>query len=191
MTDPFADERLQFFLRNREDIKTWAAIEADVIAATRELLAGARVLLAERMAEVDAGALVTRRDGGSWERIVVQRPTWPETIGLTLEWNRSVDVFGASRPKIGVFWWAEPTTLVAPRTRFVGLLNQAGPRTLGYKVPLESVWPVGARVHATPDWWKDPEAWIGSIVETLVATWPLVAPKIDEALAVEPWASGG
>ena len=27
MTDLFADERLQFFLRNREDIKTWAAIE--------------------------------------------------------------------------------------------------------------------------------------------------------------------
>lgn len=36
------DERLQFFFRNREDIKAWAAIESDVMAATRELLARSR-----------------------------------------------------------------------------------------------------------------------------------------------------
>lgn len=53
---------------------------------------------------------------------------------------------------------------------------------LEYKVPLEGVWPVGARTKASADWWLDPEAWINDVVDRLVATWALVAPHIDEVL---------
>ena len=59
---------------------------------------------------------------------------------------------------------------------------------LGYKVPLEGVWPVGMRVRATPEWWRDPEGWLAGIVESLASAWPLVAPKIDDALRVQPGA---
>ncbi len=56
-------------------------------------------------------------------------------------------------------------------------------QALGYKVPLECVWPVGARLSAEPDWWHDPEGWVNGIVENLACAWPLLAPAIDDALA--------
>ncbi len=191
MTDLFADDRLQFFLRNREDIKTWAAIESDVMAATRELLARAQPLIEERIATDDRDAVTSRYDSGQWERIFVRYERWPPTVGVALEWSRSVDPLGANRPKIGVFWWADPPTLVEPRSRLVGLVDKAPLQALGYKVPLEGVWPVGARVTAAPDWWRDPEGWINGIVEGLAAAWPLLAPRIDDALRGESEVSGG
>jgi hypothetical protein len=191
MTDLFADERLQFFLRNREDIRTWAAIESDVAMATRELLAWAQAPIEERLAAIDPDVEVIRHDGGQWERIFARRGTWPATVGFALEWNRAVDPLGANRPKVGVFWWAEPPTLIAPRTRLVGLVDRAKLQALGYKVPLEGVWPVGARVPAGQEWWKDPEGWINGIVGMITAAWPLVAPWVDAALGDESGVSGG
>jgi hypothetical protein len=189
MTDLFADERIQFFLRNRDDIKIWAAIESDVMAATRELLARARPALEERIASVDSQAVTSRYDNGQWERILVRHEHWPSTVGLALEWNRSVDPRGANCPKTGVFWWADPPTLIAPRTQLVSLVPTAKLQALGYKVPLEGVWPVGARVSAKPDWWRDPEAWVNGIVENLANVWPLLAPHIDDALKAAAIAS--
>lgn len=191
MTDLFADDRLQFYLRNRDDIKTWAAIESDVMTATRELLARAQPMLVERIAAMDSDAIVERHDGGQWERIFVRYERWPATVGVALEWSRSVDPLGANRPKVGVFWWADPPTLIAPRTRLVSLVDKPTLQALGYKVPLEGVWPVGTRVTAAPDWWKDPEAWINGIVDLLAAAWPLLAPRIDDALRGEPGMSDG
>jgi hypothetical protein len=178
----FADERLQFFLRNREEIKTWAAIEPDVMAATRELLARSHPTIDEQLLALDSDAIVGRRDGGQFERILARHEHWPETVGLALEWNRTVDPLGANRPKIGVFWWADPPTLVEPRTRFVEAVDRVRLQALGFKVPLEGVWPVGARATAPADWWQDPEGWVATIVDRLAAAWPLVAPRIDDVM---------
>ena len=191
MSDLFADDRLQFFLRNREDIRTWAAIESDVTAATRELLARAQPLIEERIAAMDSEAVIGRHDGGPWERIFARREDWPSTVGMALEWHRSVDPVGANRPKIGVFWWADPPTLEAPRSRLVTLVDRARLQALGYKIPLSGVWPVGALVTAGAHWWRDPEGWINGIVENLAAAWPLLAPRIDDALRDERGMSGG
>ena len=102
-----------------------------------------------------------------------------------------MDPLGANRPKIGVFWWADPPTLVAPRSRLVEVVDKKSLQELGFKVPLEGVWPVGGRATAAPDWWKDPDAWVGGIAGQLAAAWPLVAPHIDDVLAGEPQVSGG
>jgi hypothetical protein len=181
--DLFADPRLQFFLRNRADIKAWAAIETDVIAATRELLARSQVGLEQRLVTVDPTVIVGRRDNSQWERIVARHELWPESVGLCLEWNRSVDLLGTNRPKMGVFWWADPASLVEPRSRFVASVDATRLQELDYKVPLEGVWPVGARTKAPADWWLDPEAWINDVIERLATTWPLVAPHVDVVLA--------
>jgi hypothetical protein len=183
MDDLFDDERIQFFLRNRADIKAWAAIESDVTAATRELLARSQPAFEERVLAMEPEALIGRGDGGQFERIVARRSHWPPTVALSLEWNRSVDPVGNSRPKMGVFWWADPPTLVDPRSRFVQTVDKAQLQRLGYKVPLDSVWPVGAYEAAATDWWRQPSAWIESIVERLTAIWPVVAPHIDEVLS--------
>jgi hypothetical protein len=191
LSDPFDDERIQFFLRNREDIKAWAAIETDVMAATRELLARSQPLIEERLLAVDPEAVVGRHDGGQFERVLARHSQWPATVGLALEWNRTVDPLGRNRPKLGVFWWADPPSLVAPRTRLVQVVDRKPLQELGYRMPLDSVWPVGAFATAKPDWWREPGDWVEGITDLLAATWVLVAPRIDEVLAVEPRVSGG
>jgi hypothetical protein len=186
MNDLFSDDRLQFFLRNREDIKTWAAIEPDLIAATRELLARAQVEVEERLLSLDGQAVVGRRDSGQWERILTRHEAWPETVGLALEWHRLVDPAGSTRPKLGVFWWAEPPSLIEPRTTFVNAVDRTSLLPLGYKVPLEGVWPVGRLATASADWWQNPEEWVTGLVDVLASAWPIVAPVMDEVLASEP-----
>ena len=187
----FGDERLQFFLRNREDIKAWAAIEADVIAATRELLARSLPLIEESLLAIDANALVSRNDGGQWERVFARHEAWPGSLGLALEWQRTVDPLGATRPKLGIFWWAGTPDLIAPRVRFIESVDRTELQRLGYKVPLEGVWPVGARLSSAPDWWKDPEGWIAGIVERLTPVWGTAAPLIDDIFAATPQVSRG
>jgi hypothetical protein len=182
MDDLFGDERIQFFLRHRADIKAWAAIEADVVAATRELLARAQPAIEERLLALDPNALVGRRDSGPWERIMARREHWPESVGVTLEWHRSVDPLGTAPPKLGVFWWADPPTLEAPRARLVQMLDTAPLRRLGFKVPMSGVWPVGMFVVAAPDWWRDAGSWIAGVVDQFATTWPLVASDIDLVL---------
>lgn len=182
MNDPFADERIQFYLRNRADIKAWAAIEPDAIAATRELLAAAQPQVEEALLSHDANVLVGRYDSGPWQRIFARREPWPDTVGVAFEWHRNVDPV-SNAPKIGVFWWADPPTLEEPRTRLTTLVDKPQLQKLGHKVPMSGVWPVGAYATASPDWWRDPAAWVTETVERLAAAWPLVAPHIDEAVA--------
>jgi hypothetical protein len=180
--DVFDDERLQFFLRNRDDIKTWAALESEVIAATRELLAGVQPLIEERAVGLDPAAVVGRHDSGSWERIIIRHQPWPLAVGLTLEWHRNVDPLGAYPPKLGVFFWADPSHLVPVRTQFQTSAAGLGLEQLGYKVPLEGVWPVGARITGQADWWRSPASWVESIINRLIPAWPIVAPELDAAL---------
>lgn len=192
LNDLFADDRIQFFLRNRDDIRAWAAIETDVIAATRELLARSQPVIEEALLAVDPGAIVGRHDHASYERVFAQHARWPATVGVALEWSaRTVDPLGGNRPKLGVFWWADPPSLIAPRTRLVQAVDLKPLQDLGYKVPLDGAWPVGAYATAGPDWWRDPATWVAGIADQLAVTWTLVAPRIDEVLAVEPDVSDG
>lgn len=191
MTDLFSDERLQFFLRNREDIKAWAAIERDVVVATREVLARSQPMVEERLLGLDPDVIVGRHDSSQWERILARHQHWPAAIGVALEWHRAVDPIGGYPPKLGVFWWADPPSLVEPRTRLIEILDKKVLQELGWKVPLDGVWPVGAYAKSTADWWVDPETWIAGLVERLTPIWPLVAPQIDELLPVDPAVSHG
>ena len=71
------------------------------------------------------------------------------------------------------------------RFSFIESVDKAQLQQLGYKVPLEGIWPVGARLTAAGDWWRDPEAWVASIVDRLAATWPAVAPRVDEVFVAK------
>lgn len=191
MDDLFSDDRLQFFLRNHDDIKLWAAIESEVMAATRDLLGGAQALFHERLTAIDPSVVLGRHDTGPWERIIARHGGWPRALGLTLEWHRNVDPFGASPPKIGVFFWAESPDLVQVRSNFVAAVSGVGLETLGYKVPLEGVWPVGLHVPGSGEWWKDPAQWLDGILDKLVDAWPVVAPALDATLPGKSEASVG
>jgi hypothetical protein len=108
------------------------------MAAIRELLARSQPFLEERIASLDSQAVTTRYDGGQWECILVRHEHWRSSIGLALEWNRSVDPQGANSPKVGVFWWADPPTLIAPRTQLVILVPKRSSKPSATRSPLSA-----------------------------------------------------
>lgn len=183
MGQPLDDERLQFFLRHRDEIREWAAIEREVVVATREILASVQDHLDERLATVDSGATTARRDGGKYERIVALRAGWPDGVGVSLEWDSGVDPFGSWLPKFGILFLNEDPVLQAARLRVASLAASTPALTAaGFKVPGDRNWPGVRWVPKSKDWWKDVDAWTSSIVESLVDLWPIAAPLIDQAL---------
>jgi hypothetical protein len=188
MTDLFAADRLQFFLRNRADIKVWADIERDVMAATRQLLASSQSLIEERLFALDAGAEVVRRDNASWERIMCRRPEWPDWRGVALEWDRTVDPFEAQRsPKIGFFWVAQAGE--RSRAAFIEACFAAGVGAKGYRIPAGNAWPVLQQAKASADWWGDPDRWVESLVDRVIDLWSLTSVIAAEAFGI-PAAQG-
>lgn len=183
----FEDERLNFYLRNRDEIREWAAIENDVVTATRELLAASQAALEERLATVDPDAITSRRDGGRWQRILVQRPGWPAGVGVALEWEERVDPFGSVPPKYGIIFLNGAPDLVQARLRIASIATSTPDFSASrFKVPGDSFWPIYRKVDKSQDWWQDPEAWTGRIVEALIDLWPKAVPVIDEGLGQEP-----
>jgi hypothetical protein len=180
--DPFGDERVQFFLRHREDIREWAAIEREVISATRGVLAGLQTDIDGRLAAIGADVTTARRDGGSYERIMARRPVWPDWVGVTLEWETGVDPFGSRLPKYGIF--VTPSSkLDAAYGRMLALAKATPAFTAGgFKVPEGRAWPIVKRVPKSKDWWQDLEGWTEPIVQGMVDLWPKAAAMIDEGL---------
>jgi hypothetical protein len=182
VTNPLDTERIQFFLRHRDDILEWAGIERELTAATRELLAGLQPVIAERLAQVGEAVVVIRRDGGRYERILVQRPGWPASVGIALEWEASVDPFGRSVPKHGPFVLSsDPAVAMAHATLDRTARASTALAALGYKSG-DGVWPVVQYLRKSATWWQDPEVWLTPIADAMVGLWPIAAPMIDEAL---------
>lgn len=193
MDDLFDDERIRFFLRNRDDIKQWAAIESDVILAIREMFGRTMPSVADGVSAVDPAAIISRHDSGPWERVLARHEAWPEATGMSIEWHRSVDLVGTWPAKLGVFWWTDRPDVVGQRARdlFRARAAEHGLALDGYKVPLEVNWPVGTFLAPPQEWWLDATAWVQGVVDRLVFTWPRIAPLVDEACAVEREASRG
>jgi hypothetical protein len=187
VSNSFDDERLQFFLRHRGEIRDWAAIERDVVTATRDLLGGILPDLDERLSTIDPGAGAIRRDGGRYERILVRRQDWPVDIGMTLEWQDAVDPFGGSLPKYGIFFINGEARLEPARVRIVELARATPALTGGgFRTPGDRYWPAVRWVPKSADWWHDPTAWVSSITEALVDLWPTAAAIIDRGLVESP-----
>lgn len=184
MSHSFDDDRLQFFLRHRDEIREWAAIERDVVSATRDLLGGVLPDVDERLATLDPGVSVVRHDHGRYERILARRQEWPNGIGMTLEWQDSVDPFGSSLPKYGIFFINGEAHLEPARLRMVELARATPAFTGGgFKTPGDRYWPAVRWVPKSADWWRDPDAWAASITDALVELWPVAADVIDRGLA--------
>jgi hypothetical protein len=179
MTERLADDRLQFFLRNRDDIKSWAAIEAEVVAARDDLLERTREVIDQRLRSA-GDALVERRDDGALKRIMARDSHWPEWRGVTLEWDpKKVDPFGSAVPKIGFFWWTSSSERSPLRGEFVERCQLAGLSSLGYRVPAGNAWPVLRRQDGSRDWWHDPQRWASGLVDGVIDLWAAVAPHAD------------
>jgi len=183
VNNPLDEERLQFYLRHRDDIREWASIEREVILATRELLAASQTELEERLVGIDPGATTSRRDGSRYERIVAHRAGWPQGVGVTLEWETGVDPFGSVLPKYGIFLLNDEPSFQPARVRIAALVEStAGITANGFGVSNGKVWPAVKSVPKSTDWWQDPAAWTGRIVDAMIELWPLAAVQFDRGL---------
>jgi hypothetical protein len=182
----FDDERIQFYLKHHSEIREWAAIERDVFAATRELLGRVQMQVDERLAE-EVDALTARLDDNRFERILVRHEHWPNGVGVALEWENSVDPFGSSLPKYGIFVLGVPSEMETVRAMIVKAAKES-PLQASFKIPADRVWPALSRVPKSADWWRDPDAWTGGIADNVVELWRVAAPIIDQALV--PGAAG-
>jgi hypothetical protein len=180
--DPFGDERLQFFLRHRDDIREWAAIEKEVVSATRDILAGLQTDIDDQLAAIDPNVTTVRRDNGGYERIMVRRPSWPDWVGVTLEWEVGVDPFGSRLPKFGIFVTTTPD-LNAAYSRILAL-SQATPAFAagGFKMPEGRAWPMVKRIPKSKSWWQELDVWTTSITNGMIDLWPKAAAVIHDGL---------
>ena len=187
MTDAFDDERVQFFLRHRTEIREWARIEHEVIAATRQLLASTQADIEARIASLDPSVTSERHDGGKYERFLVRRPVWLSGVGVMLEWESSVDPFGSSLPKYGIAFFNWDAGMEPVCARMVDIAKATPVLTGGgFKVPGGRPWPAVRWVSKSKDWWQDPEAWAGAVVDAVAGVWDVAAAVIDRTLDVAP-----
>jgi hypothetical protein len=116
----------------------------------------------------------------------LRRPDWPSGLGIVLEWvETKVDPFGGDLPKVGVFYVANDDANRAIRSRLAEELKvEGGFAGMGYKIAGESVWPALKYVPKSSEWWKDPDAWSGTIATDVIALWDKAAPVISRTLAV-------
>jgi hypothetical protein len=185
VSNPLDTERIQFFLRHRDDILEWAGIEREVTVATRELLAGLQPMIVERLANAGEAVSVSRRDGGRYERILVQRPGWPAGVGIALEWETGVDPFGRSVPKHGPFVLSSDPAVAAAHATLDRVARASTElATLGYKSG-DGVWPVVQYLRKSSTWWQDPEDWLTPIADAMVGLWPIARPMIDSCLGAD------
>jgi hypothetical protein len=187
MSSAFDDERLQFYLRHRSEIREWGRIERDVVAATIELLSSTQPEIEARIVAVDPTVTSERMDGGKYERILVRRPVWPKGFGVMLEWETSVSPFGSSLPKYGIATFNWDSGIEPLVSRLVAIAKGTASLTGGgYKVPEGRPWPAVRYVPKSKDWWQDPDAWAESVVEAVVGFWPVGVAVIEEGLASQP-----
>jgi len=179
MDGRFQDERFQFFLRHRDDIREWAAIEPQITAAISAMLEDTQAQIEERLAALSADIVVGRHDAGTFSRIMARRPKWADWLGVSLEWVPArVDPFGSELPKIGFFWWGA-ADLTAGKATFIEQCIAAGLQAAGWKVPSGNAWPVLRRTEASRTWWQDPDAWVAGVVDQMADLWTRVAPIAD------------
>lgn len=189
-SSPLDDPRLQFYLRNRDQIREWAALEQDLRDATRSLLFDLRrelVPLAESLGD-DVVVWVEGADT-SYPRFAVRRSNWlavgsQSIVAVALEWMPKVDLAGSETPWVGVrVHISEPQgkALDAPLR---GAFAASEMSALGFTLKGYVWWPVIRRLKPNADWWKDGAvAWRQSAIDMVEETWRLASPVIDATLA--------
>jgi hypothetical protein len=117
----------------------------------------------------------------------VTRPTWPDGVGIALEWETAVDPFGSALPKIGVIFLSPDPSLETARLQVVAQAERAS-RLLahGYRANAERTWPLLRRMDTHRNWWEEPESWASDGVERVIEVWNEMAPGLDQVFPEPP-----
>ncbi len=192
MTSALEDDRLRFFLENRDLILMWAALGDEVSDAVDDELRRLGGLVQE--AATDAGidlAVAERVAGDGWHAPMLHRSSWmtlgadgPD-IAIGIGWDgRRVQPTpgrGTSLPYVGV---------LASHATERGRAIEAAVRPLADRKLIApkayrrgSHWIVYRLIEAPDDWYTDLPGWRAWVVEQLMRTWRDCADLIDEGVA--------
>jgi hypothetical protein len=191
-----SDERLRFYLRNRDDIREWARLKDGVLGETQRLLGGTTPVLEQLLLAVAPDVVVGRADRdkgrGEWpsfSRVLARRSTWPERIGITLEWPAEADPFSGRGLKYGVFAGINHPE-VAAVSRDVATRIASSKAMLVPGTKQEPYWPLARLVPRSRTWWERPIEWRLGLCELLVGVWTEIAPMLDDAVRFDSYESG-
>ena len=180
MTSALEDERLQFFLRNRDLILLWAALADEVSDAVEDELRRLGGLVQDTATEAGIELSVADRVAGdSWSAPMLHRSSWltpgadgPD-IAIGIGWDgRKVQPTrgpGASLPYVGVVasHATERGRAIEAAVRPLAERELVGPRS--YR--RGSHWIVYRLIEAPDDWHTDLPRWRAWVVEQLLRTW--------------------
>lgn len=190
-SSPLDDDRIQFYLRHRDAIKEWAAIESDLHAATHQIMLSLISPAEVRIRELDPSVSVLGKGlDGNWPRIAAYRESWarlPATeplAAVTLEWTLKVDPTGGALPTYGIRIQAdEPNAKpMADVFRTLAKDNTAAAQD-GFKPMPYAWWPVYKRTPPIPEWWQNVEAFSEEYLSRFATAWRVLAPIVDQAIA--------
>ena len=191
-SSPLDDPRLQFYLRNRDQIREWAALEQEVREATRSLLFDLRrdlVPLAESLGD-DVVIAVEGADS-SYPRLTMRRSSWPaigsqSIVAVALEWMPKVDLAGSETPWVGVRVQISDPQGKALDVPLRAAFAASEMSARGFALKGYAWWPVIRRLKRNSDWWKDGAgAWRQSAIDEYAETWRLASPVIDAVVAAD------
>jgi hypothetical protein len=174
-------------LRHRREILDWAGIDRQVTKATDELLASLLEPIRERLLAVDVAAQTVRHNGGTYrgetyQRILARHESWPEGLGVALEWIESVDPFGSHLIKFGIFSNPARTEINAFFPQLATAFSEAGYVARGFKVPEGRSWVITRYLPKSDDWWQRLEEWQEDLIGLFTDLFPVAAPIVDGVL---------
>jgi hypothetical protein len=191
------DPRIQFFLKNQDQIREWAALATELFDAVELTLRELRLDLAndDRVRSLDI-RVGERVNGETATGPVLYREGWclaspgiPD-VGVAIGWDGRVDPAGmwprSAFPYLGVSTahgteaglGIESRLRAAINATFVESSGQAGP-----SFKKGSHWIVFRFVKSDPTWWQDIPAWRTWMSGQLIETWERWAPEIDSAIS--------
>lgn len=191
-TSVLEDDRLQFFLQNRDLILVWAALASEVADAVDDELRRLGSLVQD--AAVEAGidlAVADRVADDGWAAPMLHRPAWMTAgadgpdVAVGIGWDgrrvHPTGGSGASLPYVGI---------LASHATERGRAIEAATRPLADRLLIApktyrrgSHWIVYRFIEAHDDWYTDVSGWRSSVVQELLRAWKDCAEVIDDGVA--------
>lgn len=190
-TSVLEDDRLQFFLENRDLILMWAALASEVSDAVDDELRRLGSLVQEAAIEAGIGlAVADRVAGDGWVAPMLHRSPWmtpgadgPD-IAIGIGWDgrrvHPTSGSGASLPYAGIL-----ASHATERGRAIeAVVRPLAERELvaTKKYRKGSHWIVYRLFEARQDWYADVPGWRTSVVEELLRAWNECARLIDHGV---------
>ena len=182
----FEDERLCFFMRNRDIIREWAAIEKEIPAEAHRFLASLADDLDWIVEERVPNAVPIALLDGDWPKLFLARRAWlaenPKVarVAIGIGWQRKYINFESNLPYVGIrvkIDWEGGEELQEACGDSCGEVG----RQNGYTST--SWWPCLKEVDPpNEEFWEDLVPYRKALIDSMIKAWELFSPCVDQVM---------